>query len=329
MMTQFLRHRYEQGAALLSVLLLVAVMSVAAVAMLEISMRSIQTAKIADGQARVNWLVAGAEQAGLVAAEDLWAASEGRLSADTPGLGQPNVQLLEGAELSTFLEDATNCFNLNAVASGEARDDQNAPGYTLYEEMLTALGLLENDAETLAASLADWIDADNTPRLGGAEDGYYVSQKPPYRAASRPLVAVSDLRAVRGYTKEVYEALLPLVCVRDDTATAALNINTLTVLQAPLLAMAFSGELDLEDARDVIRQRPIGGWPSVDVFLEAPALEEIGLDQRRTDLLAIQSSHIRLRGQISQFNQSTSFQTLYTRQANQPVEIIRRTYGAF
>ena len=329
MRKQIIRQTYEQGAALLSVLLLVAVMSVAAVAMLEVSMRSIQLTKVADAQARVNWLVAGAEQAGLLAVEDLWEASEGRLNAETPGLGQPNIQLLEGAELSLVLEDATNCFNLNSIAPGEARDDQDAPGYTLYEEMLTGLGLLENDAERLAASLADWVDTDNTPRLGGAEDGYYVSQTPPYRSASRPLVAVSDLRAVRGYSKEIYEALLPLVCVRDDTATVALNINTLTVLQAPLLTMAFSGELDLEDARDVIGQRPIGGWPSVEVFLEAPPLEVIGLDQRRTDLLSIQSSHIRLRGQISQFNQSTSFQTLYTRQANQPVEIVRRTYGAF
>ncbi len=79
--------------------------------------------------------------------------------------------------------------------------------------------LLENlklDPE-IATALVDWIDADINETLpGGAEDGAYLLAVPPYRAANRPLVDISELRLVQGYTPEVITALAPHVTALPD-----------------------------------------------------------------------------------------------------------------
>lgn len=318
----------ERGAALLSVLLLVAVMSVAAVAMLETTLGSLQRAKLTDAQTQVNWLVTGAEEAGLVGVTALLEKTNGQLTPLTAQLQRAQETSIAGGTISTILEDASNCFNLNTLAVVEDDQDGAAVTIAMYQDILTSLELNENDVEDLTAALIDWVDADNSPRFGGAEDSYYASLQPSYRTGNAPLLSVSELRAVRGYTPELYTLLKPLVCARRDTEAAKLNLNTLSLRQAPLLVMAFSGELELRAARDVIASRPPDGWSSIEVFLENEAVERVAVERRRTDLLSIQSSQVRLRGKIVAGDDITEFQTLYARTPGQPLRIVARSYGA-
>ena len=70
----------EKGAALLSVLLLVAVMSIASVAILEVSLAALSKSRIVDARGQLNWQVTGAEEVGLVVVETLGLASNRELN---------------------------------------------------------------------------------------------------------------------------------------------------------------------------------------------------------------------------------------------------------
>jgi type II secretory pathway component PulK len=59
---------------------------------------------------------------------------------------------------------------------------------------------LPNMTEGIANSILDWIDADDDPRPGGAENDYYSGLTPPYRCKNGPLNTVEELLLVQGIT---------------------------------------------------------------------------------------------------------------------------------
>src|SRR5205085_1490314 len=72
-------------------------------------------------------------------------------------------------------------------------------GNRLYQ----ALMLLPNMTSEIANSIVDWIDQDNTPRDGGAENDYYSSLPTPYRCKNGPLESLEELLLVKGVTPQL------------------------------------------------------------------------------------------------------------------------------
>lgn len=320
-------HKNESGAALLSVLLIVALMSIAALAMLEVAGGAITQSKTADARARLAWVIAGTEEAGFVGVERLREASAANINDSTPGFRAPFVTDISGFEITTVLEDASNCFNLNTLRDFDDELGELSDAADLYLTLLTAAGIDESDAEELSATLRDWLDEDSSVRLRGAEDNYYATLDVSYRTAGVPLSAVSELRAIRGYTKDVVDIIRPLVCARDSDTAASLNINTLLSEQAPLLSMAFGGNLDVDDALQILLQRPPGGWATIEDLFAEEAIGVISPEARRSDLLSIASNHIELRGRLDARPQIDEFSVIYALTENQPARVIRRSYG--
>jgi general secretion pathway protein K len=182
----------------------------------------------------------------------------------------------EGGWLYGNLEDLQGRFNLNSLAAqpGDGEGPKRySPAQQLFIRLLQALEGLEMDqfqAMAIADSVADWIDADNEPRLNGAEDSFYVGQQPAYRAANRTLVSPSELRAVANVTPELYLALRPLVSVWPEEP-AAINIHT-----APLPVLrALNVDDNLEplpetDAQALLQQRQEAGFSGIEEFLSQP-----------------------------------------------------------
>lgn len=318
----------ERGAALLSVLLLVAVMSVAALAMLELTVQSVQRSKAVDQRSDIAWQVTGAEELGFVAVERLRVATNGQLNDRSEGLGEPVVFELGTGFIEAELREASNCFNLNSLRGSGGEDDDGNDARALYRHLLGALNFGEAEIEELSDSLIDWLDADNTPRLSGAEDSFYTVQRPAYRSAGTWLANVSELRAISGYTQAVAAQLGSLVCVRPGVEAMRLNINTLTPRQAPLLAVAFSGELNANEAIDLLALRPIGGWETVEIMMDAERIQEISFDLRRSDLMTLTSQYLVLNGRTGRGDVEGAFRTYYAFSEGEPVRIFRREYGA-
>jgi type II secretory pathway component PulK len=57
--------------------------------------------------------------------------------------------------------------------------------------------------EDIADSIVDWIDPDDDPRPNGAESSSYTGMTPPYRCKNAPLDSVEELLLVRGMTPQI------------------------------------------------------------------------------------------------------------------------------
>lgn len=63
---------------------------------------------------------------------------------------------------------------------------------------LRGIGLSEKRVMVVRDSLLDWVDKDGLAREDGAEDDYYLTRRPPYKAGNRPFENPAELTAVRG-----------------------------------------------------------------------------------------------------------------------------------
>lgn len=264
----------ERGAALLTVLLLVAVMAVVAATALE---RVALATRMTGNGGAVDQGRAFAD-AGMVIARlkigDLVAASPGKTTLAGNWMGTPQAIPVPGGMATARVTDGSNCFNLNSVVAGNNENSLKVRPVAVsqFQALLQALGVDVRQAQVAAASLADWIDTDSVPQPGGAEDETYARAARPYRTANRFMVDASELRAVNGITPAVYDLVRPWVCALPVSDMSPININTLLPDQAPLFAMLLPGQLSVAQARQLLAQRPAEGYGSTTEFWKVPSL---------------------------------------------------------
>lgn len=258
--------------ALLTVLLLVAVMSVLAVSVLDdIRFGVRRTANAAEtGQAQ--WYAVGAEELARTQIRRLHAASPAR----TLDVGGWNGRVfhfpVEGGTVRARVEDGGNCFDLNSVVIGTRENWQRFDrGAEQFQTLLIVLDIPAGEAQVLSQALVDWIDSDTL------DDAPYARSGQPRRTSGALLAEASELRAVEGFTPEIYARLRPHICAlpRDEFPTARLspiNVNTLRPDQAVLLTVMTKGVLPIESARQWLAARPAQGWANETEFLSHPSL---------------------------------------------------------
>lgn len=254
-----MRRRDEQGVALLSVLLLVAVMSVMAVTVLDEIRFGVRRAANAQAVGQARWYALSAEALARSHIRSLKQAQVRSIGWS----GRTVAFEVEGGVIQAKLSDGGNCFNLNSVVEGPLEGlRRRADGVHQLVNLASSLGFTERQAESLAAALVDWLDADPLRESGGAEDESYDG----YRTAGALLAERSELRAIRGFGPDEYERLKPYVCALPTTDLSPLNVNTLTEGDAPLVAMLGDEPLPLPVVRRVIAARPPGGWTNTDFY---------------------------------------------------------------
>jgi general secretion pathway protein K len=263
----------ETGAALLTVLMLVAVIGVIAAASLErmkiATRQSINMAAI--DQARAYGLAA--ESVALSRIADLVGRDNGKTTLDGDWQGREIPFPIDGGTANAKLLDGGNCFNLNSVVTGDTATRLSARPVAIdqFAALMIVLGVRSNDARPIALALADWVDSDSAPLPGGAEDGSYARAKTPYRTANTLMVDASEIRVLVGMTPQIYGLVRPWVCALPVTDLSPINVNTLLPAQAPLIAMLIPGKLNVQTAKRMIDERPLGGYGSVVNFWSLPA----------------------------------------------------------
>ncbi len=250
----------ERGAALLTVLLLVAVISVMAASALERLRLSTRLAANAVALDAARGYAYAAETLATTRVTSLLGQARDRVALTGGWSGRPFGLPIPGGSATARVTDGGNCFNLNSLVL-RAPDGSYAVNIESLQQFQRLARLLRvPDGDRVAAAAADWIDSDDSPLPGGAEDSDYRG----YRTAGVPMADVSELRAVRGVTPEVYRALRPYLCALPVAQRNVLNVNTLLPEQAPLLAMLLGESLSVEAAQGVLLRRPPNGWSSVD-----------------------------------------------------------------
>ena len=258
----------ERGAALLSVLLLVAVMAVIAAVMLERLNLATRLAANSQAMAQARLHALSAESLAMARIKALVSLDPQR-TIDPQGLLGREVALPLATGLVTArIEDAGNCFNLNSLVEGEESNYVLRPaGLAQFRALMAGLGIPEGEAIPITDAVADWIDSDDVALPNGVEDAYYQGLATPYRTAGRLVGDVSELRAVRGVTPAYYTRLRPWLCALPGPELSPLNVNTLRPDQARLIAMLSPTTIDIRQAQSIIGQRPAGGVASAADFL--------------------------------------------------------------
>ncbi len=143
--------------------------------------------------------------------------------------------------------------------------------------LMMVLEVPEGQARRIAEAAADWADSDNVPGPGGAEDEAYAAGPSPYRTGNTLFADPGEVRALAGMTPDIYARLNPWLCALPVNDLSPLNINTLAVEQAPLLAMLAPGQIGLDRARRVLARRPSGGWANQVEFWRIEAMSELNV----------------------------------------------------
>lgn len=310
----------DTGAVLLTTLLLMTVMAAITIAIIDDIRLSIQhTANIQTSE-QIDWFERGAETYAKAWLEKNIANKQTKL-ASIIVKGAEITFPIEDGQIRITVRDHNNCYNLNYLANEQTHDRSRRQ----FKNFLTLSGFDNFQAETLSASIQDWVDSDTRPNQGGAEGFSYSNQTPPYHAANTFMVDISELRAVQGISEDVFQALKPFVCAQPTDKAARLNLNTLNLEQAPLLALLFGADsAALKTARTVIAQRPAEGYDSPEQVWALAAVQELELKGAGMGMARIKTDTVAFNINVQYQSQTRVSATVLTIGDNNSVRIASR-----
>ncbi|MDD2775115.1 MAG: type II secretion system minor pseudopilin GspK [Gallionella sp.] len=217
----------QRGVALITAILIVALVASVATYLAAQNQVRIQQMENLKGRAQAELLARAAVDWGrAILADD---AMRGVVD-DTSELWATVVvpQQTDGGQVGGRIDDQQALFNLNNLMWGGAAYPVDV---ARFQRLLTTLQL----PTELANGLVDWMDTDSVVTYpGGAEDGEYLQQEPPYRAGNRWLVDVDELYHVKGFNAKIIAQLRPFVTALPDRTAVNVNTASATVLAAIL-----------------------------------------------------------------------------------------------
>ena len=200
---------------------------------------------------------------------------------------QQKVFQPDNGRLYIKLEDQMGKFNLNNLRT--AKGDVNSAQLQIYKRLLSALAI--DQVDSLANSLADWVDSDSISLGYNSEDlGYSVSHdgRQSYRAANRAMAHSSELLLVKGYNQNIVDLLSPYVTALPKPT--AVNINTASPVLLQAVIPGINGQ-QVVDARSQLDH----GLPSIEAFLKHPATAGVEIP---AELLSTDSQYFLLVTQL-------------------------------
>jgi general secretion pathway protein K len=291
----------ERGAALLSVLLMVAILTVIAATTLDRLAIATKLSGNGNSLTQARMFSYAVENLASTRIEDLLARDAAQTTLEGNWLGKEQVLPVPVGTASATVRDGANCFNLNSLVSEtEGRYSPNSIGQEQMVSLMVVLGINESTARPVAAAATDWVDSDSIPSTNGAEDDSYRSAVTPYRTANRLFAHPSELRAVKGVTPALYAKLRGWICALPEARLSPLNVNTLLPEQAPLLAMLFPpGQFSPVTARSYLAKRPASGYGSLIRFWGAPEMASIEASSPVQGQVKLTSTYFLLRTKVS------------------------------
>ncbi|WP_421792874.1 type II secretion system minor pseudopilin GspK [Hyphobacterium sp.] len=291
----------KQGTALITALLITAVVAAVAVGLSQsLTFGIARSGHLADRD-QAYWYALGARDF-----------AESALVRSLPQPGEPmrpNDAWAQGARsfeiengfLSGEVRDGQNCFNLNSLVQVSAgvviADDVAAER---FESLMRALNIPSGEAQAIVAQAVDWIDSDTQPGPGGAEDLHYAERAIPHRAANSLFVEREELLALPAMNRLIYEVLRPHVCALPSVDQPPLNLNTLRTDQAALLAAFLDNRLSVSDAALIISRRPTIGFDDVELFWSDPLLAALELEFEHRPHVGLRTSYFEIFVEVQQ-----------------------------
>jgi general secretion pathway protein K len=171
----------------------------------------------------------------------------------------PVKQEDETGRIEITITEESGKINLNALVQADNSVNQGTM------TILKGLGAQLKIPDSVWNALADWIDTDDLPLPGGAENSYYKTLNPPYSAHNGRMTTLNELSLVKGFTPDMVAKLGPFVTVYANQGsslvaqTVSVNVNT-----APKeVLMAFDNRISAGMAEQIIEQRQLTPFKTV------------------------------------------------------------------
>ncbi|TXH03532.1 MAG: general secretion pathway protein GspK [Nevskiaceae bacterium] len=297
-----LDRRRETGVALVTAILVVALASIAAAAILSAANIAIHRAGNLQDSEKAWWYADGVEAwVATILERD---AKDNSTDSFKDAWAKPVDYLpVDEGYVKGRIDDLQGRFNLNNF--GDADPQRYKVYVALFERLLQNIeGADPSQAQPLAAAIRDWIDSDSDPTgYDGAEDSEYLSHAPPYRTPNRPMESVSEVLAVKGMTRELYDRLThcastpagPVSCITAlPVYPTAINLNTAPEPLLRALSKQPTGALDL-----FLRDRNIKPLENAaDAFNAPPAGFLTAADGITQKMVTVQSDFFLLRAEV-------------------------------
>lgn len=135
------------------------------------------------------------------------------------------------------------------VESESGKVDINFVSEEVLLEILRKGGLPDEEAESVRDAILDWKDPDDTPRPRGAEAPDYARLQEPLRPRNGKILAVEELRYVKGVTTGFFQGFLSRVFTANGNGP---NVN---FLRAPEVVLRSLPGVSPEAAAQIVARR--------------------------------------------------------------------------
>lgn len=307
----YVESKRVRGVALITALLITALVTMIAVAMASQQQLDIRrTANIVDADRAYVFALGVESWAMEILQRDRRNSTTDDLTEDWAVVLPPLT--VEGATVMGHIEDMQGRFNLNDLVKG---GKPSQPDIARFRRLLSVVGL---DPD-LASAVVDWIDPDSDVTFpGGAEDTAYMALDPPYRAANQYMVSPSELMLVKGFDAESYSKLAPFVTALP--VYTPVNVNTAS--QQVLMAMVDG--LTQPEAKTITDQTKDSGFKSVSEFQKSVQGHNVP-----TDAVSVASDYFLVASDTHFGRGHVQLYSLLSRDANAIVKVVTRSQGVY
>ncbi len=240
----------QRGVALITVLLVFALVAVIATEMMyrsQLSLRSV--GNLIETRQAYYYALGGEAYARQLLAKDI---IDGHGDIDT--LTEPWAQTkdqqpfqIDDGSMQIEIHDLQGRFNLNSLAADAQGAQVNNAALDQFKRLLNVLQLNPN----YAAEWQDWIDRDQTLSANGAEDAAYNG----YLTAGHPEADISALRLLHSMQPQDYAKLAPHVAVLPFEVNS-INVNTAD----DAVLRSISPTLSAAQAAQIVARQQNGGY---------------------------------------------------------------------
>ncbi|MDT8384603.1 MAG: type II secretion system minor pseudopilin GspK [Gammaproteobacteria bacterium] len=323
-------HNRQQGVALITALLISALVTVAAVAMASRQQLDIRrTGNMLEADQAYMYALAAEAWGSQILRQDRQTTQIDTLDEDW-ATQLPPVPI-EGGMISGSIEDLQGRFNLNNLIDTNAGSNStpNQEQIRVLQRILAQVSLVEKDVQLspfMVNRVADWIDPDLNALADGAEDMNYLSLDVPYRAANRRMVSPTELAAVAGFSLRDVAALAPLIATLPQAATATSG-TTVNVNTAPeLVLMSLHEDITARIAEELAQYRRATPFEKPEDFVTKLLSDyQITLDPK---LVGVSSDYFLITSDAAIGRTSLRMYSLLARVGND-INVVRRGIGSY
>jgi len=233
----------------------------------------------------------------------------------------------EGGLVSGELLDLQARLNLNNVLETE---ELKRKFWQLtierYLQNVLASSEVASQLQGFSDVLTDWVDADDEPRDYGVESSTYLLNQPAYRAANQPLVMVSELQNLQGMEKLTEEEVFLLNQSLSTLPTiTAVNINTAD--KAVLMALA--DWMTDSVAQQWITVRTTEPAEEVDEFfnflVDATGFEKLEIEKSLPNgVISVNTDYFLLKARVDYGEVKQRISSIFKRNGDSQVTLVQR-----